>query len=206
MQIDKNVIYTHDRYSYVNFATLTDRELLMILQWRNHPDIRKCMNNTEPISEKSHLTYCHHLRNREDVVYWLIKKGDKPIGVLNIIDVDYEKGTCEPGFYLVPDIMGRGESIFVLSNYKDFLLNCLCFNVLIGHNYVDNRPALIFTMFFGAEITGVENINGRVSVRSILKKDSFVNGVGTERLTMKYANYYRDFDVEKVLREYGERE
>lgn len=204
MQIDKNKIYTYDKYSYVNFVTLSDEELLMVLQWRNHPDIRKCMNNTEPIPEESHLDYCHNLKNREDVMYWLIKKGDKPVGVLNIIDIDYENGTCEPGFYLVPEVMGRGESIFVLSNYKDFLLNGLGFNALIGHNYADNKPALVFTMFFGAQITGVEHKNNRVSVQSLLKREALVNGVGTERLTARYAKFYREWDMDKAIREYEE--
>lgn len=205
MQVDKKRTYNYDKYSYVNFVNLSDDELLLILQWRNHPDIRKCMNNTELIPVDSHLNYCHNLKKRDDVFYWLIKKEEKPIGVLNIIDVDYEQGTCEPGFYLAPEVMGRGESIFVLSNYKDFLLNGLGFNALVGHNYADNKPALVFTMFFGAEITGIEKKNGRVSVRSLLRKESLVNGVGTERLTAKYARFYRDWDMDKAINEYGTR-
>lgn len=203
MQIDKSKIYTYDKYSYKNFVNLTDEELLLILQWRNHPDIRRCMNNTEPITEESHLNYCHNLKNKEDVIYWLILKENKPVGVLNIIDIDYENGICEPGFYLAPEVMGRGESIFVLSNYKDFLLNELGFHALVGHNYADNKPALVFTMFFGAEITGVEQKNGRISVQSLLKKKSLVNGVGTERLTAKYARFYREWDMDKAINEYG---
>ncbi len=203
MQVDKNKIYKYDKYSYKNFVNLTDEELLLILQWRNHPDIRRCMNNTEPITEESHLNYCHNLKNKEDVIYWLILKENKPVGVLNIIDIDYENGICEPGFYLAPEVMGRGESIFVLSNYKDFLLNELGFHALVGHNYADNKPALVFTMFFGAEITGVEQKNGRISVQSLLKKESLVNGVGTERLTAKYARFYREWDMDKAINEYG---
>lgn len=203
MQVDKNKIYKYDKYSYKNFVNLTDEELLLILQWRNHPDIRKCMNNTEPIPEESHLNYCHNLKNREDVIYWLILKENQPVGVLNIIDIDYENGICEPGFYLSPEVMGRGEGIFVLSNYKDFLLNELGFHALVGCNYADNKPALVFTMFFGAEITGIEQKNGRISVQSLLKKESLVNGVGTERLTAKYARFYREWDMNKAINEYG---
>lgn len=206
MKIDKRKLYTYDKYSYKNFVNLTDEELLLILQWRNHPEIRKCMNNTDPILVESHLNYCHNLKNREDVIYWLILKDNQPVGVLNIIDIDYDKETCEPGFYLAPEVMGRGESIFVLSNYKDFLLNGLGFNALVGHNYADNKPALVFTMFFGAEITGIENKNGRISVQSLLRKESLINGVGTERLTAKYARFYREWDMKKALSEYGKKQ
>ena len=79
----------------------------------------------------------------------------------------------------------------------------LGFHALVGHNYADNKPALVFTMFFGAEITGVEQKNGRISVQSLLKKESLVNGVGTERLTAKYARFYREWDMDKAINEYG---
>ena len=199
MYLNKNVTYTYDGYTYKNFISLSDDELIMILGWRNHPDSRKCMNNTTPIPIEDHLAFCHNLKNRDDVCYWMISKDSQPTGVLDIIDIDYQKEQCEPGFYLSTDILGRGESIYVLSNYKDFLLNGLGFKGLIGHNYVDNMPAMVFTMFFGGRVIGHEIKNDRLCVKTILTKETFVNGIGTERLTAKYARYYREWDNEKFI-------
>lgn len=206
MNIDRNKLYTFRGYSYKNFINLSDAELLTILAWRNHEAIRMCMNNTEIISVDSHLKYCRNLVNRTDVCYWMILKDEKPIGVLNIIDIDYENGICEPGFYLSPKVMGRGESIFVLSNYKDFLLNELDFNGLIGHNYKDNKHSIIFTMFFGAEITGVTEVDGRVSIKSFLSKENFRNGVGTERLILKYTHFLKIWDTEQAIKTFQDGE
>lgn len=202
MNIDKNRIYTYGRYSYVNFCLLSRDELLTILRWRNHPNIRKCMNNTKCISEEEHLAFCESLRNRTDKYYWLIKKNEEPIGVLNIIDVDENTGTCEPGFYLAPSVMGRGESIFFLSNYKTFLLRELKFKGLIGHNYYDNMPAFIFTMFFGGVITDVLEIDGRLSIKTILTNKSLKNEEGTERLVLKYAKFAHSWNAGETINSY----
>ena len=202
MRIDKSITYCNGYYTYRNFVTLCDEDLLMILTWRNHPAIRKCMNNTGCIEIQSHLNFCHNLKYRDDVSYWLIYRHEQPIGVLNIIDIDYERKTCEPGFYLSPEVMGCGEAIFVLSNYKDFLFHKLGFCSLVGHNYVENKPALIFTMFFGAKITGVKIINDRRCIESVLTKDSFINGLGTPRLIAKYTKFYREWDLENEIQKY----
>lgn len=199
MNIDKYKIYTYGRYSYVNFCQLSKEELLTILDWRNHPDIRKCMNTTDCISVGGHLAFCESLHNRTDKYYWLIKKGDEPIGVLNIIDVDELAGTCEPGFYLAPTVMGRGESIFFLSNYKTFLLKELNFKGLVGHNYYDNMPALVFTMFFGGVITDVLEIDGRLSIKTILTNESLQYGEGTERLVLKYTKFARSWNADEAI-------
>lgn len=199
MNIDKNKKYTYGRYTYINFCQLSNAELLTILEWRNHPEIRKCMNTTECISTDEHFAFCESLLHRTDKYYWLIKRDEEPIGVLNIIDVDENAGTCEPGFYLAPLVMGRGESIFLLSNYKTFLLKELNFKGLIGHNYYDNMPALIFTMFFGGIITDVLYIDERLSIKTLLTKDSLQNGEGTEKLVLKYTKFARSWNADEVI-------
>lgn len=199
MIIDKDKIYTYGRYSYINFCKLSEPELITILNWRNHPDIRKCMNTTDCISPETHLAFCKSLRNRTDKYYWLIKKGDEPIGVLNIIDVDETTDTCEPGFYLAPNVMGRGESIFFLSNYKTFLLKELKFKGLVGHNFYDNMPAFIFTMFFGGKITDVLEINGRLSIKTILTEEALQNEEGTDKLILKYSKFVRAWNADEII-------
>lgn len=202
MKIDKDKVYTYGKYSYVNFTKLSYEELLQVLEWRNHPDVRKCMNNIGYISEKEHLAFCKSLKFKSDTFYWVIVKENQHIGVLNIIDVDYENCTCEPGFYLSPSIMGHGESLFVLSNYKSFLLNSLGFKGLVGHNYYDNKPAFSFTIFFGGLITELQYIGGRFSVKTLLTKENFKNGDGTEKLISKYAKFIREWNADEEINKF----
>ncbi|MCI6213158.1 hypothetical protein [Bacteroides heparinolyticus] len=202
MTIDKKRIYHFGRYSYVNFCMLNQEQLTEILKKRNHPDIRKCMNNTEPISLDDHLNFCSTLFNRDDKYYWLITKDENPVGVLNIIDVDHQKEIGEPGFYLFPEVMGRGESIFFLSNYKTFLLQVIGFKGLIGHNYYDNMPALVFTMFFGGVITDLEDHDGRLSIKTILTPETLQNGEGTKKMVLNYAKFARSWNADEAIKDF----
>ncbi len=51
-----------------NFTHLTQAELLLILERRNHPDVRHWMVHTEPITVEEHLSYCAALAHRPEVL------------------------------------------------------------------------------------------------------------------------------------------
>lgn len=199
MQLNVYETYVYGNYTYKNFVNLSEDELLTILEWRNHPNIRKCMNNTAVIAVETHLNFVRGLHTRNDVSYWQVSVGKRPVGVLNIIDIDMLSRTCEPGFYLAPEAMGKGEGLFFLYNYKSFLLNELGFDKLIGHNYLDNMPALQFTLFFGAQIVDILEIDGRKSIRTILERSSF-NEIDSHRLLSQYVGFIRRWDIDSILK------
>lgn len=200
MLLDKKSIYHSGQYSYKNFILLDQDELLWILEWRNHPNIRKWMANSDLIKREDHLQFAANLTDRNDVCYWLILKDKAPIGVLNMIHINYENKSCEPGFYLSPDVMGKGEGLFLLLNYKDFLLNKLGFERLYGRNLLDNIPAFQFTMFFGAEIDAMEEVEGRKYITSHLDRESF-NKVSNNRLVSRYVKFIKEWDF--LMLKYG---
>lgn len=116
MNIEKDKIYFYKDYSYKNFVTLSKDELKMVLSWRNSPEVRQWMMNTEPIKLEDHLDYVEKLKKRNDVFYWLIIRKGIPVGVLNIINVDLDTRVGEPGFYLSPELLNRGEGILTFDN------------------------------------------------------------------------------------------
>lgn len=199
MKLDIHETYVCGNYTYRNFVDLSKDELLTILEWRNHPDIRKYMNNTEPIAVESHLDFVQGLRSRTDAYYWQVSVDGAPVGVLNIIDVDTVSRTCEPGFYLSPEVMGKGGGIFFLYNYKFFLLNELDFDRLTGHNYLDNLAAVHLTLFFGAEIVDIVDVNGRKSLRTVLNKTSF-NKIKNHKLTSQFVRFVKNVDISNMLK------
>lgn len=196
MNIEKDKIYFYKDYSYKNFVTLSKDELKMVLSWRNSPEVRQWMMNTEPIKLEDHLDYVEKLKKRNDVFYWLIIRKGIPVGVLNIINVDLDTRVGEPGFYLSPELLNRGEGILVLQNYKEYLLDILGFEELLGHNYIENINALQLSLFFGATISGIVEKNGRKYVSLCLTKKGFIY-YKTERLILSFVKYNRNNPVEK---------
>lgn len=203
MIIDKDKIYTYGKYSYVNFTRLSREELLQVLEWRNHPDVRKYLNNPNPIHYIDHLNFCGKLAEVTDKYYWVVKKGNRSIGVLNIIDVNQEENTCESGFYLIPDLVGSGEGLFAMCNYKSFLLSVLNFKAVYGHNFSENQSALMITMFFGAIINNVQQVNGKLQVETLITKESLQNGEGTPHLLLNFAKFSKEWNMEHIIKQFG---
>jgi len=203
MNIDKNKIYFYQDYSYKNFITLSEDELKMVLYWRNSPEVRRWMMSTSPIKLAEHLEYVEKLKIRSDVFYWLIMRESVPVGVLNITNVDFNTKTGEPGFYLSPDLLHKGEGIFVLQNYKAFLLDILGFEQLPGHNYIENTNALQLSLFFGAAIDGIIEKDNRKYVSLCLKKNQFKHHK-KEKLILNFVKYSKENPilVDKILSDY----
>ena len=42
---------------YINFVNLSDEEAQLVLDWRNHPIVRKWMFSSIPITQKEHFTF-----------------------------------------------------------------------------------------------------------------------------------------------------
>lgn len=66
-----------------NFTLLSEEELFMILERRNHPEVRKWMTNTNPITKTEHLRYCVSLKDRLDTLQILVEFDGKPTCVLS---------------------------------------------------------------------------------------------------------------------------
>jgi len=86
----------------INFTNLALEEKEMILEWRNHPEIRKWMYNQDEIKLKEHLSFIESLKTRQDKLYFLVKKDDEYIGVVDFYDTDQSTKECEFGLYANP--------------------------------------------------------------------------------------------------------
>lgn len=66
-----------------NFTLLSEAELLVILERRNHPEVRKWMVNTDPIAPEEHLSYCASLKHRPETLQLLVEFDGKPTCVIS---------------------------------------------------------------------------------------------------------------------------
>ena len=120
----------------LNFIDLELKEKEMILEWRNHPDIRKWMYNEDEIKFEEHLSFIDSLKSRKDKLYFLVKKEDEFIGVIDFFGLD--KKEISYGIYSNPNskIMGIGRILNEIS--IDFAFNYLNANKLKLEVFEDN--------------------------------------------------------------------
>lgn len=190
IKIDRQKIYESHGYKFKNFVCLTEEEKLMVLEWRNSPEIRKWMINSDVISKENHFSYIDSLENREDRYYWLVfKPDDTPIGVFDITSVDRENNIAEIGDYAKPKRFDDGFY---------FLRECLYFyfNILeIENNYTEaaenNRNIHALNTFFGIEYNGVKEVQENGQIVRYLTCDTFNHDIFNNRYNLDFRDYLK---------------
>ena len=122
----------------LNFIDLEQKEKEMILVWRNHPEIRKWMYNQDEIKLDEHLSFIDSLKARKDKLYFLVKKKDEFIGVIDFTQL-VEKISVHMGIYSNPNIKGNGK--ILLNKIIDYSFNNLKVKRIFSEVFAENDKA-----------------------------------------------------------------
>lgn len=123
-----------------NFIDLSLDETKMVLEWRNNQNIRKWMFTQDEISLSDHLKYIHSLKERNDRVYFLVKKDANNIGVISFTDINTEHKSAEFGIYAKPTLKGMGD--ILMQTIIKHAFNVLKLRLLISNVFEDNHQAI----------------------------------------------------------------
>jgi len=92
-----------------NFIDLSDREKLMVLDWRNNENIMKWMYGSDRIEQASHFEFIKSLRKDQERQYYIVVQDNINIGVIYFTNIGSR--STEFGLYANPDtkIPGAGR-------------------------------------------------------------------------------------------------
>lgn len=79
---------------------MTEADLALVLEWRNSERVRPYMYTTHEISLQEHLSWWRRASVDESVRHYIFEIAERPMGVLNIVDMDSQNGTAAWGFYV----------------------------------------------------------------------------------------------------------
>lgn len=103
--------------NFKNVKKLNIEEQMLILQWRNHENVRKYMYNDNLITENEHINWLKDLEITDTKIAFIVLKDEIPIGFVQFYNIDYNKKTAEWGVYLVPDNGFEGKGYGALIEY-----------------------------------------------------------------------------------------
>jgi UDP-4-amino-4,6-dideoxy-N-acetyl-beta-L-altrosamine N-acetyltransferase len=138
-----------------NFTRLSNKELKLVLQWRNHKNVRYFLaSNPKKISFTEHNNFVRSLKKRKDRFYFLVKHDNQYLGVVILLDIDYYNKHCQWGYYTSPDSAHRGIGIIL-----EYLALYLAFDVLDLHclrceTIEHHKSARRLHDFFGFDVEG----------------------------------------------------
>jgi UDP-4-amino-4,6-dideoxy-N-acetyl-beta-L-altrosamine N-acetyltransferase len=144
---------------------VTDRDLPMILAWRNAPEVRRNSYTQEIIPLARHLAWWEALRHDPVREGFIFERGGAPQGVVIFTDIDPRNRRASWAFYAAPDApRGTGKRMEYLALDHAFgarELGKLCCEVLAF-----NTPVLGLHKAFGFRQEGLlrahRQINGQM--------------------------------------------
>ena len=204
IKIERDIVYRVNDYSYKNYVILTDEEKELVWNWRNHPEIRKWMTNSDIIPLQSHLNFIEGLKTRNDAYYWLVFKDGAPIATLNFTHINYSDNSGMPGLYLSPDELNTGEGFTFHYYYKELAYHQLGFEALKG-GYVEvgNTRAFIMGSFWGGAPVSYFEENGKGYLELCGTKEEFdaIDKTHLLRDFTKFARENRKVDWDRIIKE-----
>lgn len=100
-------------FEVTNFIELSNDERRMVLDWRNHDNIRKWMYSDNIITEEEHLSFIDKLVTDNSRFYWIVKSKDEYFGTISFSKIDFKNKHAYLGIYSNPynTIKNKGHSL-----------------------------------------------------------------------------------------------
>lgn len=151
--MEENLVIT--KYG-VTLRRLTHDRIELLRVWRNDPKIQQHMFYRQEITPEMQERWFANL-DKERNYYFFVEIDEKPIGVVNLKDIDFDKKIAEPGVFIYEDAYINGDVSFrACLTLMDFAFETLGLEYLRGHIVPGNKRAVRFNKAFGYELTNAE--------------------------------------------------
>lgn len=113
---------------------ITETDVPMILEWRNHPDVRRMMYTQHVITAEEHLAWWRSQHGRDDRRHFIFEADDVALGVVSFSAINFVDRMADWAFYArLPAPKGTGrrmESAALDFAFQEIGLTKLCCEVL----------------------------------------------------------------------------
>ena len=161
-----------NKIELINFINTSFEEKKMILDWRNHPNIKKWMYNQKEISLDSHLNFIESLKSFKDKIYFLVKMNKEYIGVIDFTKIDYKNKLTYFGLYSNPYSKTTGIGTILLKTIINYAFNVLNMNILKLEVFETNKKALNLYKKFKFKKTGEKIVNNKKVILMELRNEN----------------------------------
>jgi UDP-4-amino-4,6-dideoxy-N-acetyl-beta-L-altrosamine N-acetyltransferase len=131
----------------INFIDLQERELALVLAWRNHPKIAQWMLTQHHITPKEHQQFIKSLRETPDKDYFLVQDDEGYMGVIDLTGHIL-------GLYANPDRQRMGDPLLEELIHHAFAIKKL--PLIQAKVFKKNSKAIKLYERFGFSLTHTE--------------------------------------------------
>lgn len=128
-----------------------DEELIeKIRTWRNSKQVSKYMYTNHQITKKEHQKWIGKFKKQNNKKAWVIIYKNKPVGLIQLSDIDYKNKAVEWGFYIADETL-HGKGIGSASLYKliEYVFDIMKFDKIRTITLENNIKAVKLYKKFG---------------------------------------------------------
>jgi UDP-4-amino-4,6-dideoxy-N-acetyl-beta-L-altrosamine N-acetyltransferase len=142
---------------------LQKKDIELVRQWRNDPEIVQHMEYQKYISSEDQKNWYDSL-SKENDYYFLAKYEKKQIGLVNFKNWNKEKNNAEAGIFIGDKLFLNGLVPYAISfSLFDFGFETLMLKEVTAHILKTNHRAIRYNMSMGFQLQpGQENINNQL--------------------------------------------
>lgn len=119
----------------VTLREICDSDLEMIMAWRMSEDVTKYMNTNPKLTLEGQKKWLASLKGNDRVQNWMIEVDGIPAGLINLSDIDWERGNSSWGYYIgEKELRSLSLAISLEMSLYDYVFDVLNFKEI--HNEV----------------------------------------------------------------------
>ena len=140
----------------IELRDLRLRDIGMIREWRNSPEVAKYMFTDRQITQKEHSKWIKQILSDTNSRYWVVVYNSEDIGLLSIDHIDLHNSRCFWHFYIAKTAH-RGKGIGGYCEYAvlHYVFDELGLNKICGELLSSNEIMLNIHWSFGFKNEGV---------------------------------------------------
>jgi UDP-4-amino-4,6-dideoxy-N-acetyl-beta-L-altrosamine N-acetyltransferase len=129
-------------------------DLPLVLEWRNSDRVRANMYSDHVIAMDEHVAWFDGLQRKKKTIVQIFEHFSKPLGVVNITDIDKKNEKCSWGFYLGDVSAPRGFSSIMGFLSLEYIFEVLKMRKLCGEVLAFNAKSVHYHERLGFTVEG----------------------------------------------------
>ena len=125
----------------LRFAKLKESDLEQVLKWRTMPEVTRFMTSDVEYNIEKQEKWFERVVKDESVRYWIIEIDGRPIGVINLSEINLVHRRCSIGYY-IGEVDCRAIGFMVPPYIYNFVFNKMGLNKIFGE-VVDGNGNLL---------------------------------------------------------------
>ncbi len=129
--------------------SVEEKDLELVLKWRNSDRIRLNMYGDQIISMNEHISWFNRMVQNPSAEYLVFEFRLKPVGMVYFTDIDRNNEKCFWGFYLGEEVLPRGTGTIMGLLGMEYAFEALNIRKLCGEVFQFNTASIKFFQRLG---------------------------------------------------------